>query len=103
MANDRRNEVMGKAKEVAEAGPEATQPALSNTAQISGRLAFHEYIASKGDAGKHCSGQRPDLKLLAPWPMRPVKLQLYQEVYTRLRENIRTTPRRSEGDSTRSI
>jgi hypothetical protein len=91
MVNDRRKEATGKAKETAEAGPEATQPALSNTAQISGRLAFHEYIASKGDAGKHCSGQRPDLKLLAPWPMRPVKLQLYQEVYTRLHQNSKAT------------
>ncbi len=91
MVNDRRKEVIGKAKEIAGAGSEAAQPALSNTEQISGRLPFHEHIASKGDASKHCLGQCPDLKLLTPWPMRPVKLQLYQEVYIQLHENLKAT------------
>jgi hypothetical protein len=89
--NDRREKAIGKAKEINEAGSEAAQPALPPTEQISGRLPSHEHIASKGDAGKHCLGQCPDLKLLTPWPMRPVKLQLYQEAYIQLHENLKAT------------
>lgn len=103
MMNDRRKEVIGKAKEIAEAGSEATEQALPTIEQISGRLSFHGYIASKGESGKHCLGQCPDLKLLAPWPMRPVKLQLYQKVYIRPRENTYTAPRKAEGNPTPSV
>ena len=78
MANDRGKEVIGKAKEIAGAASEATEPALPTTGQTSGCLPFHKYIASKGDARKHCLGQCPDLKLLTPWPTRSAQLQPYQ-------------------------
>jgi hypothetical protein len=79
MANDRWKEVIDKAKEIAGVASEATEPALPTTEQTWGCLPFHEYIASKRDARKHCLGQCPDLKLLTPWPTKSVKLQLYQE------------------------
>ncbi len=101
--NDRGKEVIGKAKEIADSGSEAIEQALPTAAQISGRLPFHGYIASKREPGKHCLGQCPELKLLAPWPMRPVKLQLYQKVYIRPRENTYTAPRKAEGNSTPSV
>jgi hypothetical protein len=92
MGNDRWKEVIGKAKEIAGAASETTEPALPTaTGQTSGRLPFHEYIASKDDARKHCLGQCPDLKLLTPWPTRSVKLQLYQKVFIQLHENLRAT------------
>jgi len=80
MGNDGWKEVIGKAKEIAGATSEATEPALPTTGQASGCLPFHEYIVSKGDARKHCLGQCPDVKLLNPWPTRSAKLQLYHKV-----------------------
>ena len=78
MGNDRWEEIRGKAEEIAGVASEATESALPITGQTSGCLPFHDYIASKGNARKHCLGQCPDLKLLTPWPTRSVKLQLYQ-------------------------
>jgi hypothetical protein len=46
MANDRWKEVIGKAKEMAEAASEATEPALPMTGQTSGSLPFHAHIKS---------------------------------------------------------
>lgn len=91
MGNDGWKGVIGKAKEIAGATSEATEPALPTIGQTSGCLRFHEYIASKGDARKRCLGQCPDLKLLTPWPTRLVKLQLYQKVCIQLHGNLKAT------------
>jgi hypothetical protein len=92
MRNDQWKEVIGQAKEIAGAASEATKPSLpTTTGQTSGCLPFHEYIASKDDARKHCLVQCPDLKLLTPWPTRSVQLQLYQKVFIQLHENLRVT------------
>lgn len=79
MVNGRRKEVIAKAKEMAGAGSDATGLALSTGAQMSARSLSPEHMGSRGDAGKHCLGQCPDLKLLAAWPIRPVELQLYHQ------------------------
>lgn len=92
MVDDRRKEVIGKAKEIAGPGPETTEPALSTSEQISGRSPFPEHIASTGDAGKHCLGRCPDLKLLAPWPVRPVQLQLNHQEQAEQPGKSRATP-----------